>query len=75
LAATVRHRLQGRFQSGAEAAVVKIEMGDFAGAVLKHLRRAPISQLSLAGGFGKISTLATGHLDLHSRHSSGDLVL
>ena len=52
-----------------------IEMGDFAGAVLKHLRRAPIPQLSLAGGFGKISKLAAGHLDLHSRNSSIDLVL
>jgi len=29
----------------------------------------------LAGGFGKISKLAAGHLDLHSRHSSIDLVL
>ena len=35
-----------------------IEMGDFAGAVLKHLRRSPIPRLSLAGGFGKISKLA-----------------
>jgi cobalt-precorrin-5B (C1)-methyltransferase len=52
-----------------------IEMGDFAGAVLKRLRRAPIPQLSLAGGFGKISKLAAGHLDLHSRHSSVDLLL
>ena len=52
-----------------------IEMGDFAGAVLKHLRRTPIAQLSLAGGFGKISKLAAGHLDLHSRNSSIDLVL
>ena len=52
-----------------------IEMGDFAGAVLKHLRRSPIPRLSLAGGFGKISKLAAGHLDLHSRHSSVDLAL
>ena len=52
-----------------------IEMGDFAGAVLKHLRRTPMAQLSLAGGFGKISKLAAGHLDLHSRHSSIDLLL
>lgn len=52
-----------------------IEMGDFAGAVLKHLRRAPVPRLSLAGGFGKISKLAVGHLDLHSRNSSIDLVL
>lgn len=52
-----------------------IEMGDFVGAVLKHLRRMPISRLSLAGGFGKISKLAAGHLDLHSHHSSIDLTL
>jgi len=52
-----------------------IEMGDFAGAVLKHLRRAPIPRLTLAGGFGKISKLAAGHLDLHSRRSSVDLAL
>ncbi|MNP41683.1 cobalt-precorrin-6A synthase [compost metagenome] len=52
-----------------------IEMGDFVGAVLKHLRKAPVSKLSLCGGFGKISKLAAGHLDLHSRHSSIDLPL
>ncbi|MHC1479116.1 cobalt-precorrin-5B (C(1))-methyltransferase [Frateuria aurantia] len=50
-----------------------IEMGDFAGAVLKHLRRVPVPRLSLCGGFGKLSKLAAGHLDLHSRHSSIDL--
>ncbi|MHC5349224.1 cobalt-precorrin-5B (C(1))-methyltransferase [Metapseudomonas furukawaii] len=50
-----------------------IEMGDFAGAVLKHLRKAPVARLSLCGGFGKISKLAAGHMDLHSRHSSIDL--
>lgn len=50
-----------------------IEMGDFAGAVLKHLRKAPVARLTLCGGFGKISKLAAGHLDLHSRHSSIDL--
>ncbi|MDH4553725.1 cobalt-precorrin-5B (C(1))-methyltransferase [Pseudomonas sp. BN417] len=50
-----------------------IEMGDFVGAVLKHLRKAPVDKLSLCGGFGKISKLAAGHLDLHSRHSSIDL--
>ena len=42
---------------------------------LKHLRRAPVPRLSLAGGFGKISKLAAGHLDLHSRSSSVDLPL
>ncbi|CAB3752040.1 cobalt-precorrin-5B (C(1))-methyltransferase [Paraburkholderia humisilvae] len=53
--------------------IALIEMGDFAGAVLKHLRRAPVERLSLCGGFGKLSKLAAGHLDLHSRNSSIDL--
>lgn len=52
-----------------------IEMGDFVGAVLKHMRRAPVAKLSLCGGFGKLSKLAAGHLDLHSRHSNIDLPL
>ena len=52
-----------------------IEMGDFVGAVLKYMRRAPIAKLSLAGGFGKISKLAAGHLDLHSRKSSIDMAM
>ncbi len=50
-----------------------VEMGDFAGAVLKYMRKAPVEKLSVVGGFGKISKLAAGHLDLHSRKSSIDL--
>ncbi|OLF56330.1 cobalt-precorrin-5B (C(1))-methyltransferase [Pseudomonas chlororaphis] len=53
--------------------IALIEMGDFVGAVLKHLRKVPVEKLSLCGGFGKISKLAAGHMDLHSRHSSIDL--
>ena len=49
-----------------------IEMGDFAGAVLKHLRRVPIPRLSICGGFGKLTKLANGHMDLNSRSSSID---
>lgn len=52
--------------------IALIEMGDFAGAVLKHLRKAPIQKLSLCGGLGKISKLAKGHMDLNSRQSSID---
>lgn len=67
--------------SGSEAMITKqyalpdmalIEMGDFVGAVLKHLKKSPINKVSLVGGFGKISKLAAGHLDLHSRKSSID---
>lgn len=50
-----------------------IEMGDFAGAVLKHLKKAPVKRLTICGGFGKISKLADGHLDLHSSRSSINL--
>ncbi|KAF1065493.1 MAG: Cobalt-precorrin-5B C(1)-methyltransferase [Pseudomonas citronellolis] len=53
--------------------IALIEMGDFAGAALKHLRKVPVARFSLCGGFGKISKLAAGHMDLHSRHSSIDL--
>ena len=52
--------------------IALIEMGDFVGAVLKHLRKVPVDKLSICGGFGKISKLAAGHMDLHSRHSSID---
>ena len=47
-------------------------MGDFVGGLLKHLRRYPLPRLSLAGGFGKISKLAAGALDLHSGRSQVD---
>lgn len=53
--------------------IALIEMGDFAGAVLKHLKNVPLKKLSICGGFGKISKLAAGHLDLHSRNSSIEL--
>ena len=49
-----------------------IDMGDFAGGTLKYLRRHPIARLTLAGGFGKLSKLAAGHLDLHSDRSRVD---
>jgi len=49
-----------------------IEMGDFVGAVLKYLKKAPVGKLSICGGFGKLSKLANGHLDLHSGASKID---
>ncbi|MET0613377.1 MAG: cobalt-precorrin-5B (C(1))-methyltransferase, partial [Pseudomonas caspiana] len=32
--------------------IALIEMGDFVGAVLKHLRKVPVAKLSICGGFG-----------------------
>ena len=49
-----------------------IDMGDFAGGLLKHLRSHPVARLSIAGGFAKMCKLAQGHLDLHSARSSVD---
>ena len=46
-----------------------LDMGDFAGAVLKYLRRHPVARLTIAGGVGKLAKLAEGHLDLHSGRS------
>jgi cobalt-precorrin-5B (C1)-methyltransferase len=50
-----------------------IDMGDFAGGVLKYLRQHPIKRLTLAGGFGKFCKLADGFLDLHSGRSQVNL--
>ncbi|MDX2544223.1 cobalt-precorrin-5B (C(1))-methyltransferase [Streptomyces sp. WI04-05B] len=52
-----------------------LDMGDFAGAVLKYVRRHPVDRLTICGGFAKLSKLAAGHLDLHSARSQVDLGL
>ncbi|NDL60303.1 cobalt-precorrin-5B (C(1))-methyltransferase [Phytoactinopolyspora mesophila] len=52
-----------------------LDMGDFAGAVLKYLRRHPVARLTIAGGFAKMSKLAAGFLDLHSKRSQVDFGL
>lgn len=51
-----------------------LDMGDFAGGVLKYLRRHPIPRLTLAGGIGKFTKLAQGATDLHSGRSQVDFV-
>ncbi len=68
--------------SNSEAAVQKslgledpalIDMGDFAGGLLKYLRKHPVEKLTLAGGPGKIAKLAQGAMDLHSSKSRLDM--
>jgi cobalt-precorrin-5B (C1)-methyltransferase len=46
-----------------------IDMGDFAGGLLKYLRKNPIERLTIVGGIGKITKLAQGAMDLHSSRS------
>jgi len=79
-AAGVRH-VAGSTGSTSEAAVkalydlddqALLDMGDFAGGLLKYLREHPVERLTIAGGFGKLAKLAQGHLDLHSGKSRVD---
>ena len=49
-----------------------LDMGDFAGGLLKYLRRHPVPRVTIGGGFAKVSKLADGHLDLHSARSRVD---
>jgi cobalt-precorrin-5B (C1)-methyltransferase len=49
-----------------------IDMGDFAGGMLKYLRRHPLRRVTIGGGFAKIAKLAAGHGDLHSGRSRID---
>ena len=46
-----------------------LDMGDFAGAVLKYLRKHPLPRLTIVGGVAKLSKLAAGYLDLHSHRT------
>lgn len=49
-----------------------IDMGDFAGGMLKYLRDHPVPHVTIAGGFAKTVKLAQGHMDLHSSRSQVD---
>ena len=49
-----------------------LDMGDFAGGLLKYMRNHPVERLTIAGGFGKLTKLAQGALDLHSGRSQVD---
>lgn len=53
--------------------IALIDMGDFVGGMLKHLRAHPVARVSIAGGVAKITKLAQGRLDLHSKRGSADL--
>jgi cobalt-precorrin-5B (C1)-methyltransferase len=53
--------------------IALIDMGDFAGGLLKYLRDHPLPRLTIAGGFAKLAKMAQGALDLHSSRSSVDM--
>jgi cobalt-precorrin-5B (C1)-methyltransferase len=49
-----------------------LDMGDFAGGLLKYLRVNPVQRVTIGGGFAKIVKLAQGAMDLHSGRSQVD---
>ena len=51
-----------------------IDMGDFVGGMLKYLKQNPVPKLTIAGGFAKMSKLANGAMDLHSKRSKVDKI-
>ena len=72
----------GATGSNSEAAVQKlhelsetalIDMGDFVGGMLKYLRAHPVPRVTVAGGVAKMTKLAQGLLDLHSKRGAVDL--
>ncbi|NNF77973.1 MAG: cobalt-precorrin-5B (C(1))-methyltransferase [Rhizobiales bacterium] len=76
-----RERVAGATGSTSEAAVkalydlpdeALLDMGDFAGGMLKYLRKNPVPKVSIAGGFAKLAKLGQGFLDLHSGRSQVD---
>ncbi len=50
-----------------------IDMGDFIGGMLKYLRTHPVEKLTIAGGVAKMTKLAQGMLDVHSKRGLADL--
>jgi cobalt-precorrin-5B (C1)-methyltransferase len=80
-AAGLRH-IAGATGAASEAAVRKlydlpdialIDMGDFVGGMLKYLRRHRLPRVTIAGGVAKMTKLAQGLTDLHSKRGEVDL--
>ena len=76
--------IAGATGSSSEAAVQKlydlpevalIDMGDFVGGMLKYLRMHPLPRVTIAGGVAKITKLAQGLIDLHSKRGVVDRAL
>ena len=74
--------IAGSTGSSSEAAIAKlhnlpetalIDMGDFVGGMLKYLRTHAVPRVTIAGGVAKMTKLAQGLLDLHSKRGAVDL--
>jgi cobalt-precorrin-5B (C1)-methyltransferase len=80
--ATGLSHVAGSTGSTSEAAIQKlydlpetalIDMGDFVGGMLKYVRTHPLRYVTIAGGVAKMTKLAQGLLDLHSKRGEVDL--
>ena len=52
-----------------------LDMGDFVGGLLKYLKKNPVARITIGGGIGKMTKLAQGARDLHSKRSQVDFVV
>jgi cobalt-precorrin-5B (C1)-methyltransferase len=81
-AANIRHIVgaTGKLSEGSIQRFYKLddksllEMGDFAGALIKYLRKKNFAKFTIAGGFAKIAKLSQGNMDLHSGRSQLDMI-
>ncbi|MEZ5890588.1 MAG: cobalt-precorrin-5B (C(1))-methyltransferase [Xanthobacteraceae bacterium] len=82
--ATGLTHIAGATGTTSEAAVQKlhdlpetalIDMGDFVGGMLKYVRAHPVPRVTIAGGVAKMTKLAQGLLDLHSKRGAVDLAV
>ena len=55
--------------------IALIDMGDFVGGMLKYMRRHPVPRVTIAGGVAKMTKLAQGLTDLHSKRGEVDRAL
>jgi cobalt-precorrin-5B (C1)-methyltransferase len=53
--------------------IALIDMGDFVGGMLKYMRTHPLPRVTIAGGVAKMTKLAQGLTDLHSKRGAVDL--
>ncbi len=54
--------------------IALIDMGDFVGGMLKYLNRHPVPRVTIAGGVAKMTKLAQGLTDLHSKRGEVDRI-
>ena len=52
-----------------------LDMGGFVGGMLKYMAKHPVARVTIGGGIGKMTKLAQGAVDLHSKRSTVDFAI